>query len=148
MTISRQDPMTDFVSLSQAMNRLMEQSFVPGWLSGEGTREAGVLRLPLDAYATDEEIVILASVPGATADDVNITFEEHTLIIEGEIQAPLENVDYVLRERPFGRFRRTLNVNTPVDIDKAEAKFESGVLTLILPKAEQARPKSIKIKST
>jgi HSP20 family protein len=140
------DPTEDFNTWNRAMSRLVEDSFVPTWLA---ERRAGgrVLRLPLDAYITAEEIVILASIPGADPEDVEITFEGDTLTIQGEIQAPLENVDYALQERPFGQFRRNLTINTPVNINKAEAKFDNGVLTLILPKAEESRAKSIEIKS-
>jgi HSP20 family protein len=134
--------MEDFVSLRDAMDRLLEESFVPG----RETREQGFLRLPIDAYATENDIVIIASVPGVDPEDVEITLEDDALTIQGKIAPPLENVNYLMRERPFGRFSRTLRLNVPVEADQAEAEFDSGVLTLTLPKAEEARPKVIKIK--
>jgi HSP20 family protein len=134
--------MDDFVSLRDAMSRLLEESFVPE----QRTREPGALRLPIDAYATENEIVIITSVPGVNPDDVEITLEDETLTIQGEIAPPLENVDYLMRERPYGRFSRTLRLNVPVEAENAEAEFDNGVLTLTLPKAESVRPKVIKIK--
>ncbi len=105
------------------------------------------MRLPLDAYSTDNELVIVADVPGANPEDVEITIEGDTLTIKGEIKPPLENVDYLFRERVYGPFNRSLVLNIPVQADKAEASFDNGVLTLTIPKAETAKPKTIKVKS-
>ena len=54
-------------------------------------------------------------------------------------------MNYVIQERTYGTFQRTLNINVPVDAEKAEAKFENGLLTLTIPKAEAARPKQIQV---
>jgi len=77
----------------------------------------------------------------------NIAIEGDTLTIRGELRPPLENVEYLFQERLCGAFSRTLTLNVPVDADKAEAVFENGVLTLTLPKAEEIRPRVIKVKS-
>jgi len=125
------------------MDRLFEDSFVPA-----GRRESAAeptFRLPLDAYVTQNEIVVTANVPGVKPEDVEITLEGDTLTIKGERPGPIENVDYVMRERPFGKFQRTLNINIPVDADKAEARFEHGLLTLVIPKAEAVKPKTIAV---
>ncbi len=147
MALLRWDPMSDFVSLRDAMNRLLEESLLPTWVAGRRAEETPqYLRLPLDVYTTDNEIVVVAPVPGVNPDDVEITLEGDTLTIKGEIKPPLENVDYLMQERAYGPFMRTLLLNIPVDIDKAEAKFENGLLTLTLPKAEEIKPKVIKVK--
>ena len=138
-------PMREFITLRQAMDRLFEESLVwPEW--GEARRER-VNRLPLDAYSTDEEVVILASLPGLKPEDVEITIEGDTLTIKGEIPGPPENVDYILQERRYGPFSRTLTFNIPVQADKAEATFKDGLLTLIVPKAEEIKPRTIKVKT-
>ena len=85
---------------------------------------------------------ILASL---TPEDVEITLEGDTLTIRGERPGPIDNVDYVMRERPYGKFQRTLNINIPVDADKAEAKYEHGLLTLSIPKAEAVKPRTIAV---
>lgn len=146
MSMLRWDPTEDLVSLRDAMNRLMEESFVPAWNRRAQGTERG-LRLPLDAYVTQDEIVITASVPGLNAEDVEITLEGDTLTIRGELKAPIDNVDYVMQERPYGVFSRSLVLNIPVDVDKADASFENGVLTLKLPKAQEVRPRTIKVQS-
>ena len=142
--IARWDPFRDAVTLRDAMDRLLEESFVrPAW-AGNGEREHA-LRLPVDAYTTENEVIILASVPGIKPEDGEITIEGDTLTIRGEMVAPPENVNYVMQERGYGRFGRTLTLNVPVQADKANAEFENGVLTLTIPKAEAIRPRSIKV---
>lgn len=137
-------PMRDMITLRQAMDRLFEESLVrPEW--GEPPERA--VRLPLDAYSTEDEIVILASLPGVRPEDVEITIEGDTLSIKGEIPEPPANMDYILRERGFGSFARTLTFNIPVQADKAEASFKDGLLTLTVPKAEEIKPRTIKVKT-
>ncbi|MCX7706536.1 MAG: Hsp20/alpha crystallin family protein [Anaerolineae bacterium] len=143
--LTRWDPFREAITLREAMDRLFEDTFVPA--RRREAAEERVYRLPLDAYVTPNEIVVLASMPGVKPEDVEITIEGDTLTIKGERPAPLENVDYVMRERPYGKFQRTLNINIPVDADKAEAKYENGLLTLTIPKAEAVRPKTIQVVS-
>ena len=142
--VARWDPLHDSMTLRDAMNRLLEDSFVrPRW-PGETDGQAN-LRLPLDAYSTPDEIVITAPVPGVKPENVEITIEGDTLSIRGEIPAPLENVNYLLQERAYGRFARTLTLNVPVQAEKANAEFVNGVLTITIPKAEAVRPRTIKV---
>ncbi len=141
--LTRWDPFREAVTLREAMDRLFEDTFVPA-RRREGAGER-VFRLPLDAYVTPDEIVVLANMPGIKPEDVEITIEGDTLTIKGERPTPLENVDYVMQERPFGKFMRTLNINIPVDADKAEASYENGLLTLTIPKAEAVKPKTIQV---
>ncbi len=142
MTVMRWSPARDLMSLREAMDRLFEESFVR--VAEPRPREG---RLPIDAYATSEEIVIVAPLPGATPDDVEITLDGDMLTIRAELPAPLENVDYIFQERAYGTFSRTLTLNVPVDRDQIEATFQNGLLTLTLPKAEAVRPKTIKVKA-
>lgn len=147
MTMISWDPVKDLVSFRSAMDRLIEESVVPGWSGRERKATERVLRLPVDAYVTENELVIKAAVPGLKPDEVEITLEGDKLSIKGELQAPLENVEYLLNERPYGAFARNFTLNMPVDVENTEAKFENGLLTLVLPKAEEARPRVIKIKT-
>lgn len=143
--MTRWEPAREFVSLREAMDRLFEDSFVGGGQrNGQASQE---LRLPIEAYVTENEIVVRAAVPGLKPDQVEITIEGDTLTLRGEFPRPTENVNYIFAERPWGRFTRTLQLNVPVQADKAEAVFENGLLTLSLPKAEAVRPKTIRIKT-
>ena len=144
MAMNRWDPFRDVVTLREAMDRLFDDSYTPNRRANENGGQRR-FRLPLDAYVTPDEIVIQANMPGVKPEDVEITLQGDTLILRGSRPAPLENVNYVLQERTFGDFQRTLTINVPVDADKAEARFENGLLTLTIPKAEAVKPKTIQV---
>jgi HSP20 family protein len=139
------DPRAEWETMWELMDRMADE----GWgRRGLGLRGGErVHLLPVDVYATQNELVIQASVPGLNAEDVEITIEGETVTIKGERKAPLENVDYYIQERRFGPFGRTITLNIPVQAEAAEAVFEKGVLTLTIPKAEEIRPKVITVKS-
>ncbi len=147
-TVIRRHPWREAVTLREAMNQLFEESMVHPrarrW--AEGAHEER-FRLPLDVYATPEEITIVASLPGLTPDEVDIAIEGDTLTIRGELRSPLENVNYLFQERSGGAFSRTLTLNVHVEVENDEAVFENGVLTLTLPKAEEIKPKVIKVQA-
>lgn len=146
MTITSWNPWREMRSLREAMDDLFEESVVHPRrrrIEGQGER---TLRLPLDVYTTPEEIVAVASLPGLTPDEVGISIDGDRLTIRGKLRSPLENVDYLFQERPYGSFSRTLTLNVPVNAEEAEAVFENGVLTLTLPKAEESRPQTIEVK--
>ena len=102
-------------------------------------------RLLIDAFVTEENVVLTASVPGLNLDDLEITMEDDVLVVSGEINGLEEDVQYILRERFHGKFERRLTVNVPVDISAAEATYNNGVLRLVLPKAEEAKPHRITV---
>lgn len=143
MVAERWDPFREVVSLSDAVNSLLRESFVrPGaGMSG------GLAALPLDVVENENEFVVRASLPGIKPEDVQITVHGDTLTIRGEQKAEEEKKGetWHLRERRLGAFQRSLALNTPIDPDKADAKFEHGVLTLTLPKSERAKPRQIKV---
>jgi len=128
------------LSLHEAIDRLN------GW--SEQDSGPRIARLPVDAYSTDNEIVVTASLPGANPDEVEITVEGDALTIRGEIPAAVENVNGLIAERYHGPFSRTLQLNVAVDVNHIEAKFDNGVLTVTLPKAEEIRPKQIKVQAS
>jgi HSP20 family protein len=143
----RWDPVSDLVSLREAMNRLFEDSVIRprGWL----TTAEGMGMLPLDVYESEGEVTVRASIPGVNPDDIDISVLGTTLTIKGEKSEDREEKkgNYHLRERHYGAFQRSVNLPTQVNVDKAKAEFKDGVLTLTLPKVEAAKPKSIKVKT-
>lgn len=144
MSLTRWEPFRDLMTLREAMDRLFEESFVRSGTPWTGAPDSR-LALPIDAYATDEDIVITAAIPGIDPSAVEITIEGDSLTIKGELKGPMENVNYLLQERPYGSFSRTLRLNVPVQADKAEATFDKGVLTLTIPKQEEIKPKTIRV---
>lgn len=99
--------------------------------------------LAVDVRDDEDEYVINALVPGLKAEDLNIQILEDVVTVEGEFK--VDEHEYLMRELPHGTFRRTLRLPATLDADKAQAKIVDGVLTLHLPKAESARPKTIKV---
>ncbi|MEA3407462.1 MAG: Hsp20/alpha crystallin family protein [Chloroflexota bacterium] len=101
----------------------------------------------MDVYETDEEVVVKVAIPGIDPDDIDVTVEENTLTIKGEIEREEEtDRDYVRRERAYGRFYRSLTL-PGLSSNKAEGEYENGVLTLTFPKPEEQRRKTIKIQA-
>jgi HSP20 family protein len=147
MAIERWDPFREAISLRDAMNELLQESFVrPGGMPAQG----GYATLPLDVCETENEFVVKAALPGIKPDDVQITIHGDTLTIRGESKAEEDKrgEHWHLRERWSGAFQRSVSLATPVDSDKAQARYEHGVLTLTLPKSESARPRQIKVNGT
>jgi len=143
MAIERWDPFREAISLRDAMNSLLQESFVrPG---GMGQNSQGTL--PLDITETENEFVVKASLPGVKPEDVQITVHGDTLTIRGETKAEEEKKgeQWHLRERRYGAFQRSVVLATPVNSDQAQAHYENGVLTLTLPKSEAAKPRQIKV---
>jgi HSP20 family protein len=149
----RWEPFEDVISLRDAMDRLFEESFVQPRRSGRRMREAGsVANLPVDVYETDDELVISARVPGMNPDDVEVTVHGDTATIRGKLHSAAKdeeskNWKWYAHELWHGPVGRTINLPTTIEADKAEAHFENGLLTLRLPKAEEVKPKTIKVKT-
>jgi len=99
--------------------------------------------LGVDVRDEDDSYVISALVPGLKAEDLNIQILDDVVTVEGEFK--VDENEYLMRELPHGSFRRTLRLPASLDPEKAQAKITDGVLTLRLPKAESARPKTIKV---
>lgn len=142
-------------SVRDAVDRLFNETFTPGmsqsvWTAGtNGTRA----ELPLDVYATSNEVVILAAIPGVTSSEIEITAERNTVTLSGEIKNVVKaeeakDASWYLHELPSGVFRRSLTLPIEVDSARAAAKFENGMLRLTLPKAEAAKPRQIRVQVT
>ncbi len=102
-----------------------------------------VYKLAVNVREEDDGFELLAFLPGLKPEDLNIQVLDNVVSIEGRY--PEYDEPYVLRELPVGSFRRVLEFSVPLDAAKAEAQIKDGILSLYLPKAEAARPKSIKI---
>ena len=141
--MNRWNPVRDMITFREAMDQIFNENYARN--GGSSRQSAPVWQLPLDAYTTEDAIVLQANVPGLKSEDLDVTLEGDTLTIRGELPNRAEPNNYLLRERATGRFERILTINTPIDSNKVEATFESGVLTLTLPKSEAVKPKQIKV---
>ncbi len=145
MSVRRWDPWSDVVSLRKAMDNLLRESFVQPQRGGT----IGAFSVPLDIRETGNEYVIQAELPGVQPEDVHLQVKDNTLQISGEVKHEQQEQgqgQWVLSERRYGRFQRTLTLPMPVQADQADAEFENGILIVTLPKAQAARAKSIPIR--
>jgi HSP20 family protein len=108
----------------------------------------GGRRLPVDFHADDDEFVLTAEIAGIKPEDIQIEIKDDILTVKGEVKSENgEDGEYLLKEINEGQFCRRLRLPEPVEVDKVQAMFENGLLKIHLPKAEEARPKTIKIKA-
>ncbi|MFZ5809569.1 MAG: Hsp20/alpha crystallin family protein [Chloroflexota bacterium] len=142
--IIRRDPFRELMSIRNMMDRLFDSAFA-SW----DWDQPFYSELPLDVVENDDEYLIKASLPGMNPDDLEITYSGNTLTIKGEIKSEEESEKghYHLRERRYGSFARSVTLPSTVKADKIEASYDAGVLKLTLPKAEEAKPKRIAVKS-
>ncbi len=142
--LSRRDPFREMMTLRSAVDRLFDNAL----FQTEGVWQPD-WRLAMDVMENDDEYVVQASIPGVNPDDLDITFNNDVLTIKGEVKAEQdkEGERYHLRERRYGKFTRSISLPGPVNADQIQAEYDAGILTLHLPKAEEAKPKRITVKS-
>ena len=146
-TVIRWSPLGDLMSLHNAMDRLFSDTFrLPGG-AGQQVGAVGEGYLPLDIYQTDKEWVIRASVPGVDPNAVELTFDSGMITLKGEIKAPegVKPEQFWVRENYYGTFSRQVTLPEDALGDQAKAQFFNGVLVLTVPKAQAAKPRSVKI---
>lgn len=131
--------MTLYVSPLARINRRTAAAFWPDMVQND-------VNFPVDVKVENDDFVITALLPGVKADELDIQVVNDTVTIQGEFKVERdENSEFLLTERPSGRFSRELTFPMALDPTKAEAQVDNGVLTLRVPKAESARPKTIKV---
>jgi len=145
-SLIRWEPFREMSSLRDVIDRMFDEGFARPFSSavfdGSGAPT-------MDLYQTDEEVVVKAALPGVKAEDVQISVTNGVLSIRGEVREDKEEKGhtYHIRERRVGSFQRSVALPTEVNVDKARAEFEDGILQLTLPKAEQVKPKTITVKA-
>ena len=105
------------------------------------------IHVPLDVIAEDDTYVIEMIVPGLEPEDVEIEIVEKSIIIQGEFKAADEDIKFLRKERPAGKFRRVIRLPKLLDMEKSEADLQKGILSLRVPVAEEALPRTIKVKA-
>ena len=113
----------------------------------EHTRAGFYYRPNVDIIEHPDELVLLADVPGARPDGIEVNFEDGTLTLHAKVAPRHEEVEFLVREYGVGDFWRTFRVAETVDAGKISAEYADGVLALHLPKAEAARPRKIAIQA-
>jgi HSP20 family protein len=143
-SIVRWEPFRDVVSLRDAMDRMLDEGFfrvpVPFGPSAEGS-------MAVDMYETDDSVIVKTAIPGVKAEDIDVSITGDTLTVKAETkeEEEVKRESYLRRERRYGSYCRSVTLPGGLHADKAEADYSDGILTLTLPKAEEVKPKSIKV---
>jgi HSP20 family protein len=132
------------MSVSTDLSRRDESQAVAG---AERTRTEPVYTPLVDIYETQDNLVLLADLPGVAKQDLNIKLDDDLLTIEGTVHASAAPGQKITNEYDRGIFYRQFTVGEAIDREKIDANLKNGVLELILPKAEKAKPKRIQVKA-
>jgi HSP20 family protein len=143
--LTRWEPVREMMTLREAMDRLFDDAFT----RPINLRDGGWSAPAIDMYQTDDDVVIKAALPGFKVEEVQINVTGDVLTLRGETKHEEEQNDkaWHIREHRWGSFERTVKLPTDVKADQANADFENGILTITLPKAEEAKPRTISVKA-
>lgn len=146
MSIIRWEPFRDLVSTQDRFNQLFNDTFARAF-GDQHEVPPGAWVPAVDIYETDDSVVLKAELPGINPDDVEIRVEDSTLYLKGERKFEKEVKEENLHrvERSYGTFARTFALPNTIDADKVKAEYQNGILTLTMPKHEEAKPRTIKI---
>jgi HSP20 family protein len=134
--------LNQFNDFGREFDRVLER-----WAGEAGRQFAGTAAFPLvNVREENEAFHVEAELPGLAQDQLNVEVSHRTQVtISGELKPVGQEGQWHRKERPSGRFERTLTFPAPIDAEKVEARLENGVLHLTLPKAEEARPRKITV---
>ncbi|MGH2365240.1 MAG: Hsp20/alpha crystallin family protein [Chloroflexota bacterium] len=141
-TVIRYEPFREMLSPWGAMTSLFDDRVT----RGARLLGSGVPAFPVDVYQTAEELVVQVAVPGLKPDDLQVQVLRGLLTVRGASHRPeSQGGEYLRQELTYGAFERTLALPFAVQAEEAVARFENGLLTIRLPRAEEARPRQIAI---
>jgi len=135
-----------FLDLHREVNRVFDEAFRDFGTSAVFGRFPSFSGWPtLEVSETDGEIKITAEVPGLEEKDIEVLLQDNVLTLRGEKKAETEDKDRQFSERYYGRFERRIPIQVEVDEDKVNASFKNGLLTVTMPKTQQAQAKAKRI---
>jgi HSP20 family protein len=142
-TISRFDPFRGESALQHQINRLFSEAFDRSSDEGSLTTWAP----SVDIYETGHELVVKADLPDVKPEELDIRVENNVLTIRGErkFEKKVDEGNYLRVERSYGSFSRSFALANTVNTEAIKAEYKNGVLTLTVPKREEAKPKQIKV---
>jgi HSP20 family protein len=144
--IIRWNPSRETRAMLEAVDRVFDGTRIDPNSYWMRSQDWGV---PLDIVESEDEFVLKASIPGVNPQDIEITRDGEMLTIRGEINAEKEDEGkhFHLRERRHGSFCRSVYLPTDIKNDDIDAEYKEGILTVRLPKTEEAKPKKVVVKS-
>jgi HSP20 family protein len=143
ISLNRFEPFRGASSLQNHFNRLFNESVEQN--SGEASLTTWAP--PVDIYETEHELVVKADIPDVKPEELDIRIENNILTIRGErkFEKHVSENNYLRVERTYGSFARSFSLATTVNTEAIKAEYKNGVLTLSVPKREEAKPKQIKV---
>ncbi|HLC21294.1 MAG TPA: Hsp20/alpha crystallin family protein [Candidatus Methylomirabilis sp.] len=147
MAIVRWDPFRDVTTLQDRMNRLFDQALSRTRADEEEGLTASTWAPAVDIFETADSIVMKAELPGVSRDNIDIQVRDNTLTLKGErkFEREVKDENYLRIERSYGAFHRAFGLATVIQQDQIKAVFKDGVLEVTMPKAEEAKPKQVKV---
>jgi HSP20 family protein len=147
MAIVRWQPFRDLLATEREFDRLFREAFSSFFTEREGELSTRPWAPAVDIYENDNNIVLKAELPGVDPKDVEVRVEDNTLYLKGErkFEKETKEENYHRIERSYGSFARSFALPNSIDAEKVLAEYKDGLLTLTLPKREEAKPKTIKI---
>jgi HSP20 family protein len=148
MGVMRWDPFRDLLSIQDEMNQVFRRAIGQGG-QGESGEGRALWAPALDISERKDAYLVTVEVPGVRPEDIEVTLEDGVLTVQGQRQFTQESSEqqYHRVERRYGAFRRTVSLPTRTKVDAIEASFDNGVLEVVVPKAEEARPRKIEIRA-
>jgi HSP20 family protein len=142
-SVTRFEPFRGVGTLQNQINRLFNEAFDRSSEEGNLTTWAPAV----DIYETEHELVVKADLPDVKPEDLDIRVENNILTIHGErkFEKKVNEDKYLRVERAYGSFTRSFSLSNTVKADEIKADYKDGVLTLTIPKREEAKPKQIKV---
>ncbi len=139
-------PSYELERLYQDLTNFFENPFSYLSDSGAGLLERG-FSAAIDMYDSKDSIIVKADIPGLKKEDIDVTVHGNTLTIKGEKKYEDKNKegDCLRQERFYGAFQRSIALNSEIDTSKVKAEYKNGVLEIVLPKKEEAKPKQITV---
>ncbi|PYT14358.1 MAG: molecular chaperone [Acidobacteria bacterium] len=143
MNLIRLEPFRDFATLSDSMNSVLNDSL----FRLAPTETVGSWLPPVDIEEESDRVVLRAEIPGVSRDDIDVSVENGTLTLRGEKkqERKIEAENAYRLERFYGSFSRSFVLPTRINAERIKATYKDGVLEVVLPKAEEAKPKKIKV---
>lgn len=144
MLVKWQNPVRNLFSVNNDLNNFFGDFFD----NRLGEREEMQISPRVNIEENENEWTISAELPGVTKDDIKVNFQDGILTLSGEKKLEKEEKDknYHRIERSYGKFSRSLRITNSIVVDKIDAQFKDGILSITLPKAEEAKPKLIDVK--
>jgi HSP20 family protein len=140
-----ESPFDRLTNLREEINRLFD---VPSGDLGRETEFFTGWSPALDVYEDKDNLTVKAELPGMKKEQIELSVHDNTLTISGErkVERTESDGEPSRAERFFGRFQRTVTLAKPVDVNKVNARYKDGILTITLPKTEESKPRQIEVK--